>query len=200
MHLIIKLFNGEMIEKTIPKNTIKIGRSNKCDLIIPHDGVSREHLLLEFIDGQYYVTDLNSRNGVFIDSSQIEPSKRTRYLTTLQLTFGSVQSLEIDLDENNQSSEGSFSSLSQQTSIQDSNNQTRTIDMRREKIKREKEKTQLPSQRKRFQKVEAQSKLKTFFTNLLAILILCATAYWYWNKKNATQINQHQQEEVKILE
>jgi len=61
---------GDLIE--IPHNEIIIlGRENTGKEVlenIPH--ISREHCKIEFINGHYLVTDLNSMNGTFIGPSR----------------------------------------------------------------------------------------------------------------------------------
>jgi pSer/pThr/pTyr-binding forkhead associated (FHA) protein len=49
----------------VNKEYFLIGRSpGTCDLTIPHSVISRKHLAIEFLDGQYYAVDLGSANGV----------------------------------------------------------------------------------------------------------------------------------------
>ncbi len=51
------------------KTTITIGRGSKCDVVFADDvTVSREHLEITKLDGQYYIRDLGSRNGTQIFS------------------------------------------------------------------------------------------------------------------------------------
>jgi hypothetical protein len=83
-----------------------IGRSQKCDVVIPVEGLSRQHCQIEVDDGTIFVTDLDSANGVYIDDLKIPANQKTRYHPTSKLTCGSVEivefsfidaSLEIDL-------------------------------------------------------------------------------------------------------
>jgi len=55
-----------------------IGRSNECSLQVPNscDLVSREHLKVEFVDGQWHATDVSSMGTVF--RSQTEPKRSYR--------------------------------------------------------------------------------------------------------------------------
>lgn len=99
MRLTIKLMNGELIEQSVDSDVVVIGRSAKCTVQIPHEGMSRQHCQLEVVNGEIFVTDLNSTNGVFIDNNRIEPNQRVPYNTFFQLSFGAVQNLQIDLEE-----------------------------------------------------------------------------------------------------
>ncbi|MFP5385664.1 MAG: FHA domain-containing protein [Bacteriovoracia bacterium] len=56
---------------------IKLGRSLNCDFSINSDALSREHCLFEISDGKFYITDLNSKNGITVNGVQIEPGTPT---------------------------------------------------------------------------------------------------------------------------
>ncbi|MCM2348891.1 MAG: FHA domain-containing protein [Bacteriovoracaceae bacterium] len=99
MRLICKLINGEELEFEISKPSFVIGRSNQADIIIPHEGMSRRHCLIENKNGQFFITDLESSNGVFIDEKRIQPNIPTVLPEYLNLSFGAVQSLRIEHDE-----------------------------------------------------------------------------------------------------
>lgn len=98
MHLLIKTIDEKILEFNVQKDSCIIGRSSRSDIVIAHEGVSRQHCLIEVKDNEIYVTDLQSINGVFIGDNKIEPGVSTHYPIYLNLSFGSVQSLQIELD------------------------------------------------------------------------------------------------------
>jgi hypothetical protein len=49
-----------------------VGRSHTCGLVFGGDGVSRRHAGFERVDGQWYVTDLDSTNGTYVDGVQVQ--------------------------------------------------------------------------------------------------------------------------------
>ncbi len=53
--------------------TITIGREERNDIIVPFDSrVSRRHVRIEQSENQLHITDLNSRNGTYLqDGSRI---------------------------------------------------------------------------------------------------------------------------------
>lgn len=52
-------------------NTITIGRSENCSIVLPHVTVSKVHAAITFENGCHYLTDNNSTNGVIINNKQI---------------------------------------------------------------------------------------------------------------------------------
>ena len=100
MRLNCKLINGEELEFEISKQSFVVGRSTQADVVIPHEGMSRRHCLIESKNGQLYITDLESSNGVFIDDKRIDPNVETPLPIYLNLSFGPVQSLRIEQEEN----------------------------------------------------------------------------------------------------
>src|SRR5713101_6114652 len=50
-----------------------IGRREDCDVILPYDSqISRQHASLSIKNGTWYVEDLHSRNGTYVDKQKIE--------------------------------------------------------------------------------------------------------------------------------
>lgn len=59
----------------IEKDTFIIGRSRTCDLVIPSSKVSRQHSSVVKENGEYYIEDLGSANGVWRDGVKIQKEK-----------------------------------------------------------------------------------------------------------------------------
>lgn len=98
MKLMIRLITGETFEKNIMDTSFTVGRSQKCQVVIPHEGVSRQHIQIDVIEGEVYVTDLDSTNGVMIDGQKIEPNQKTLLQLFLNLSFGAVESMMIEFE------------------------------------------------------------------------------------------------------
>ena len=56
-------------------DTFIIGRSRTCDLVIPSSKVSRQHSGICRENGEYYIEDLGSANGVWRDGVKIQKEK-----------------------------------------------------------------------------------------------------------------------------
>ena len=48
-------------------NSVTLGRHPECDVVLESAPVSRQHARILLVDGKYYVEDLNSRNGTFLN-------------------------------------------------------------------------------------------------------------------------------------
>lgn len=55
----------------IRKDVFLIGRGSKCDFIIQHRSVSREHAVITLERSGWFIEDLNSANGTWLDGDQI---------------------------------------------------------------------------------------------------------------------------------
>lgn len=99
MNLKFTLLDGTRIEQHVSSETCLVGRSPKCDVVIPVDGMSRKHCQIEMINGEVFVTDLESTNGVFIEGVRIPANQPTHYATFLTLSFGAVSSVQIERDD-----------------------------------------------------------------------------------------------------
>ena len=56
------------------KQTVVIGRDNACDIVEPLPYVSLRHMKISFINGNYYLSDCNSRAGTFLNGKQVKSS------------------------------------------------------------------------------------------------------------------------------
>lgn len=50
---------------------VTIGRHPDCEVVLDENSVSRRHAAISFVDGHYYVEDLNSRNGTVVNGNEI---------------------------------------------------------------------------------------------------------------------------------
>ena len=91
MYLSFKLPNGKVIEGNVAKTAVTIGRSNKADFVVPDDSLSRTHCLIELQDSRFYITDLASANGVFVDGNRIPTDQKIPFTTFMQLAVGPIE-------------------------------------------------------------------------------------------------------------
>src|SRR5699024_9793621 len=70
--VILELSNGHP-SQAITKSVTIIGRAQSgADLVLPDDGqISRQHAALIYAKGEFYLEDLQSSNGTFLDGQRI---------------------------------------------------------------------------------------------------------------------------------
>jgi ABC-type multidrug transport system ATPase subunit len=74
----------DIIEKIRLKGKIIIGRGTDCDIILPgQQSISRRHASIEKKGDQYFLTDLDSTNGTFLNGRRISGSQRVTEADTI---------------------------------------------------------------------------------------------------------------------
>lgn len=71
--LYFQLDDGPM--NPIRKDVFLIGRGSKCDCVIQHRSISREHSVITKERGGWFIEDLNSANGTWLNGEQIGKHK-----------------------------------------------------------------------------------------------------------------------------
>jgi len=67
--------DGATKEFDIGERSITIGRSPDADIILLDEKVSRVHCGVRLWDGEFYIKDLKSKNGTFVNGRRVEVSK-----------------------------------------------------------------------------------------------------------------------------
>lgn len=52
------------------------GRGADCDFVYSGDKISRRHFMIELIDSHYYVSDLGSTNGTYLNGRRLTRMER----------------------------------------------------------------------------------------------------------------------------
>lgn len=68
--------DGQPARWLIEKSPFTLGRKPPADLQLPHARVSRLHARIEYRDWGYHLTDLDSRNGTFINGEPVNGTMR----------------------------------------------------------------------------------------------------------------------------
>jgi len=55
----------------LQQDSVVLGRNPDCDIVLEVGAVSRQHARLLNVEGQYYVEDLDSRNGTFVNEQRV---------------------------------------------------------------------------------------------------------------------------------
>ncbi|MBT3288459.1 MAG: FHA domain-containing protein [Victivallales bacterium] len=64
-----------------------IGRGDECDIRLNQGSISRQHAVLDYINGSWYVEDLGSQNGVFIEGEKVD---RAEVPASINIQFGTI--------------------------------------------------------------------------------------------------------------
>ena len=167
MKLIFHLGNGKVETFSVKKNSVSIGRGTTCDVVLPYEGFSRQHAQIDVIDGEIYVTDLGSTNGVFIEGQRIPASTKTLTQSFFNLQIGPAQQVEIMDDEHRPvaTSGAVIPNPKREVKLQRAD-QTKTTQMDSAQLKRTTKK-----------KVAAKSNKPAII--LLLIFLVAAAAYYF---------------------
>lgn len=65
LHIIKGYHRGQRVPVSVP--AMVIGRSRECQVVIPQTSVSRQHARILFIEGSYFIEDMESRNGTRVN-------------------------------------------------------------------------------------------------------------------------------------
>ncbi len=82
----IRVYRGNDLIKQfeLGKEQVTIGRTEDNTLVLAGEGVSRQHAAIEYQDGEYYIVDMGSQNGVFLNSEKVLRSQ-LKYWDEIQI-------------------------------------------------------------------------------------------------------------------
>ena len=86
LFLVVRAPNGDVREVEIGRETLVIGRDESADIRVDDRKVSRRHAAFKIIDGEAWVEDLGSSNGVRLNDNKID--KRARVGPTDEVRVG----------------------------------------------------------------------------------------------------------------
>lgn len=99
MIVTVMMSSGQKVSKNIVGNHVTIGRSAKADLTVPDESLSRSHCTIELVNGNFFITDLGSSNGVYIDGEKISANTRIPFNSFSQLSLASLECSVADSDK-----------------------------------------------------------------------------------------------------
>jgi pSer/pThr/pTyr-binding forkhead associated (FHA) protein len=70
--LILSLRGRELDKFLLSQGKVIIGRSPDCDIAIDNTAISRQHASIEHKDGEYFLSDLKSSNGTFLNGDKVQ--------------------------------------------------------------------------------------------------------------------------------
>jgi predicted component of type VI protein secretion system len=82
-------------EKVITTFPFVIGRDD-CDFNIPDQRISRRHIEITSQNGKFFITDLDSRNGTFLDTLKLPPNQPTPLNSATVVRLGQHTQLQLE--------------------------------------------------------------------------------------------------------
>lgn len=75
-----------------------VGRSKNVDVTIVREELSRSHFEVEYVDKKFYLTDLNSTNGLIVNGERLPAGERVLYQNIFPIEIGDKISILISAD------------------------------------------------------------------------------------------------------
>ena len=163
----------------VNKEVLVIGSGKSADIRIEHIHVSRKHLSLHVTEEHFFIEDLGSTNGSFVNNERLAPNKRLEFTSFFPVRVGSAVyiSLVSEADENEASTEADPFKQSLEDMAQ-TNETKQTQIMRGAK----------PSKTSRRNGVSQQSKTTKSSPlapqALLLLLLILVVSYLFYNIQN----------------
>ena len=85
MQLIYKNNDGKRIVTELTDTPISIGRTSEADIQIVDEKASRLHCGIRCWDEEYYLKDLNSKNGTYLNNERISDISQLRAGDTIRV-------------------------------------------------------------------------------------------------------------------
>ena len=77
MRLKIKRPGGGQERYELEQKPVTIGRSPDADIVLSDERSSRLHCGIRFLDDEYFLRDLKSKNGTFLNEERVEMARLT---------------------------------------------------------------------------------------------------------------------------
>ena len=77
---VLEFLNGERAGQQLPLPDARsvLGRHPECDIVLDLGAVSRQHAQISHVNGEYYIEDLQSRNGTLVNGQTIQAAQQLR--------------------------------------------------------------------------------------------------------------------------
>jgi len=134
---VVRVYSGDKLSQQLElgPERVTIGRTSDNDLVLPDPAVSKEHAAIEFIGGEYYVVDLGSQNGIFVNNEKVT-KRKLKYWDEIQihnfvikfmakLGYGADDGYNELMSENFESDKTEFFDISDEQQLNNLRQQTR---------------------------------------------------------------------------
>jgi pSer/pThr/pTyr-binding forkhead associated (FHA) protein len=89
----ITIIEPNGVERSRPLSAfgLTIGRGGDNDISLAYDLISRHHTQITYENGAYYITDLNSANGTYLNNKKLPPDQPIAWQSGRPLRVGQVE-------------------------------------------------------------------------------------------------------------
>ena len=91
--LIFRGDNGNNQQWTLQKDDLTVGRGEESDVVVPERQISRQHIRIVRQGDSFYIEDLNSRNGTWVNDEPLKDTPRRLYDNDV-ITMATVAKLQ----------------------------------------------------------------------------------------------------------
>lgn len=88
---ILQYEGADNMENITIEQNVRIGKSSQADVQIPRETISQFHAKVEFEDGAYYLEDLNSTNGTYVNEEALVYKERRKLNTNDIVRFADLR-------------------------------------------------------------------------------------------------------------
>lgn len=88
MRLEVLVNNENPVIYPINSPKLTLGASENCDIILSSEGISRKHISVLSEGDKYYVVDLGSTNGSYINEERLVPGRKTEFTSFFPVRLG----------------------------------------------------------------------------------------------------------------
>ncbi len=75
-YLVRKKVDGSSLQRWfLPEKELTVGRGKTADVQIQDERASRKHFIVTSRDGGYFIRDLNSTNGTWVNGRQVDETR-----------------------------------------------------------------------------------------------------------------------------
>lgn len=103
MKIILTTGKTQTKEFIVDREQITIGRSNKCDICIPSDHISRKHLGITVRNDEIFIKDLTLSNWVSYNDEKLQKNVETQYFDFAKLSLPGNLNFKIEIEEKEKS-------------------------------------------------------------------------------------------------
>lgn len=88
MRLEVIVGSDDPIIFPINSNKISIGSSETCDIVLISEGVSRKHISIMTEADKFFISDLGSTNGTYMNESRLVPGRKVEFTSFFPVRLG----------------------------------------------------------------------------------------------------------------